>query len=196
MQFIVKCLWYLARNAKSNFKSLFFRILKGSYFKSLGAKTKFYGRVRFGTVENNISVGNNCMIGDDVFFSAVKGASITIGDHCSINTGGHIVASRNIIISSGTHIGEFVSIRDQNHSFDDLDVPIHRQGFTDAPILIGENCWIGRGVIIIAGVTLGNGCVVGANSVVNRSFGPDSVIAGAPAKLIRKRGEKNNKTSS
>ena len=77
------------------------------------------------------------------FFSAIKGAQINIGDNCSINTGGHIVATQNITIKNNTHIGEYCSVRDQNHTFDDLNVPIHKQGFSSKPIVIGENCWIG-----------------------------------------------------
>ena len=191
MPYVIKAIWYLARNARSYSRLLFFRLFKGSYFKSIGSKTKFYGKVRFGSVENNITVGNKCMIGHDVFFSAVKGAQISIGDNCSINTGGHIVATQNIIIKNNTHIGEYCSVRDQNHAFDNLNILIHKQGFSGKPIIIGENCWIGRGVMITPGITLGDGCVVGANSVVTKSFASNSVIAGIPATLIRKRGEKN-----
>jgi acetyltransferase-like isoleucine patch superfamily enzyme len=184
---VIKISWYTRRKIRSRIKYYFFRLTRGSYFKSVGKNTEFYGRVRFGTVENNISIGKNCMIGHDVFFSATKGASIQIGNNCSANTGCHIVATNNITIKNGTRIGEYCSIRDQNHSFDDADKPIYEQGFYGSSIIIGENCWIGRGVIITAGVALGDGCIVAANSSVTKSFEAGSIIAGVPAQLIRKR---------
>jgi acetyltransferase-like isoleucine patch superfamily enzyme len=186
---IVKIFWFARRKIKLSLKYYFFRFTGGSYFKTIGKNTQFFGRVRFGTIENNISLGENCWIGHDVFFSATRGATIQIGDNCSANTGCHIVATNSIIIKNGTRIGEYCSIRDQNHAFDDLSTPIYKQGFFGSPITIGENCWIGRGVMITPGVTLGNGCVIGANSVVTKSFEADSVIAGVPAKFIRKRGQ-------
>jgi acetyltransferase-like isoleucine patch superfamily enzyme len=189
MHFIVKAIWYILRQIRSKVKYLYFKSLQGSYFTKIGRGTAFYGKVRFGSLENNIGVGKNCMIGHDVFLSAQKGSTITLGDNCSINTGTHLVATVGITIMDGTRIGEFCSIRDQNHSFENIHIPIHMQGFTGSPILINENCWIGRGVMITSGVELGEGCVVGANSVVTKSFESNSIIAGVPAKLIRKRGE-------
>lgn len=189
MQMLIKSIWYGLRQSRSLIKYLYFKCTIGSYFSALGKGTKFYGRLRFGSIENNISVGSQCMIGHDVFFSAQKHGFISIGNNCSLNTGSHIVATKGITIKEGTRIGEFCSIRDQNHTFEDLTIPIFMQGFTGEAIIIEKNCWIGRGVMITAGVELGEGCVVGANSVVTKSFESNSIIAGVPAKLIRKRGE-------
>ena len=184
----VKLAWAAKLWLRSQVKWLYFRLLPGAYFKHLGRGTWFWGRVRFGAVNGNISVGRNCWIGHDVFLSAGKGCEIIIGDNVSLNTGCHVVAIAGIRIGSNTRIGEYTSLRDQDHAFDRTDVPIKDQGFTGASIQIGEDVWIGRGVMICAGTKIGDGAVVGANSVVTRDVEPYSIVAGCPARLIRYRG--------
>ncbi len=193
MKSIFKPIWWSLRHTKSYGRYLFFKITLPSYFKNIGKRSKFFGRVRFGTVEGNITLGNDCMIGHDIFLSAAKTSHIKVGARCSLNTACHIVAVRGISIGEGTRVGEFCSIRDQNHQFENPEIAIVDQGFSGEPIKIGEDCWIGRGVIITAGVTLGKGCVVGANSVVTKSFEPFLIIAGSPAKMIRRRGDRLTK---
>lgn len=61
------------------------------------------------------------------------------------------------------------------------------ESYSKGKIVIGHDCWIGVGSIILSGVELGNGCIVAAGSVVTKSFSPYSIIGGAPAKLIRMR---------
>jgi acetyltransferase-like isoleucine patch superfamily enzyme len=172
---------------RSHVKWLYFRLLKGTYFQELGPGTWFWGRVRFGTVNGNIAVGKRCWIGHDVVLSAGRGCEIVIGDGVSLNTGCHVVAVSGIRIGANTAIGEYTSIRDQNHTFDRVDVPIKEQGFVGRSIEIGEDVWIGRGVMICPGVHIGNGAVVGANSVVTKDVEPYAVVAGCPARLIRRR---------
>lgn len=187
MKLVFKIFWKIKRILASRIKYLAYKLTQGSYFKKIGDNVAFYGKQRFGSVENNISVGDNSMIGDGVFFSCSKGGEIKIGKNCSINSACHLVAVSGITIGDNTRIAEFVSIRDQNHNFSDIHTPIVDQGFTASEINIGEDVWIGRGAVILPGVTIGKGCVIGANSVVNKSFEPFTILAGVPAKKIRMR---------
>lgn len=189
LAFLVKLCWRATREARSLFLFTFYRLLQGANFKQLGRGTKFYGAVRFGNIAGNISLGRNCMIGQGVFLSATNESSIEIGSNVSLNTGCHLVAAYGITIGDHTRIGEYVSIRDQNHTFSDPKRPVHQQGFTGNPIQIGRDVWIGRGVFIGSGITIGDGCIIGANSVVTKSLEPYSVAVGTPAKVIRKRGQ-------
>lgn len=189
LKFPVKCVWAASRLGGSTARWLWFKLLEGSYFARLGRGTKFFGRVRFGSVEGNIFIGRGCMIGHEIFFSASRGACIRLGDGCMLNTGCHVVATKGIEIGEGTLIAEYCSIRDQNHRFDDLERPLRQQGFSGEPVVIGKEVWIGRGVFVGPGVTIGDGCIIGANSVVTRSVPPYSVAVGAPARVIRRRGE-------
>lgn len=95
--------------------------------------------------------------------------------------GTYFQAIGKIVIGKGTWIAPNVGLITANHSISDLNAH-------DSPksIILGENCWIGMNSMILPGVTLGNHTVVGAGSVVTKSF-PDGhcVIAGNPAKVIR-----------
>lgn len=186
---VVWVAWELATRVRSFCQWLFFWLLRGSFFKSIGFGTRFFGRVRFGSVNGNISVGRYCWIGHDVFLSAGRKCEITIGDRVSVNTGCHLVALEGITIGANSSIGEYVSIRDQNHVFDDAGRPVKDQGFACKAIQIGEDVWIGRGVMVCPGVTIGTGAVVGANSVVTKDVEPFMVVVGCPAKPVRRRGE-------
>ena len=77
-------------------------------------------------------------------------------------------------------------ITDGNHRFDDPERPVPWQGFTTkGPMRIGANVWCGANVVITSGVTVGERCVIGANSVVTRDLPPFSIAAGAPAAVLK-----------
>ena len=98
------------------------------------------------------------------------------------NMGCYFQGIGKITIGRGTYIAANVGIITANHSFENLDA--HDEA---KPVFIGERCWIGMNSVILPGVTLGDRTIVGAGSIVTRSF-PEGgcVIAGNPAKLIRK----------
>lgn len=87
--------------------------------------------------------------------------------------------SEKITIGNNTIFSNNVSIISANHDLKNKNKYIAKQ------IVIGENCWLGFGVVILPGVEIGDNVVVGANSVVTKSFKSNVVIAGNPAKLIR-----------
>ena len=182
----IKLSWHAYLQGMFLFRFLLARLLCGSVFRSVGRGTRFYGWPTIGSVEANITLGRGVFLAKHVVFSASRGAWIDIGDHCSINAGSHLVAVDSIQIGEETRIAEYVSIRDQNHRFDDLDRPIREQGYNASPISIGKRCWIGRGAFIGAGVTIGDGTIIGANAVVVSDLPANVVAAGVPARILRR----------
>jgi acetyltransferase-like isoleucine patch superfamily enzyme len=184
--FSFKCLWFLKRKVYSSLLSTFYRIFPGVFFKKLGKSPMFYGPIRFGSIgNNNIIIGNHCAFGKYIHIGANKNCTIIIDDEVSINTGCHIVAIYGIRIGKRCSFGEYVSIRDQNHTFkawiDDDSTELYR----GKSITIGNNVWVGRGCIILPGVTIGDYSVIGANSVVSHDIPEYSLAVGSPAKVIR-----------
>ncbi len=99
----------------------------------------------------------------------------------------YIQAINKIFIDASVLIGPDVKIISANHNLDDFD----NWDPADA-IQIKKNVWIGANVVILPGVYLGDNCVVGAGSIVTKSFGDNSIIAGNPAKLIKKKSKIDN----
>lgn len=115
-----------------------------------------------------VEIGRYCQFGPYVLMNA-GGSSILIGDHVGIS---HLVT-----IHAGQHV------------FDDPAQPIFEQGTTHKGVTIEDDCWIGTKSTILDGVIIGRGSVIGAGAVVTESLPPLSIAVGAPARLIKKRGE-------
>jgi len=85
-------------------------------------------------------------------------------------------------------IAERVMIIGGNHEFSRLDIPMDMQGEgKQGKIVIEDDVWIGAGSIILTGITIGEGSIIGAGSIVTKSIQPYSIVAGNPAKVIRMR---------
>ena len=152
----------------------------------LGAGVHVYGPIRL-LGSREVWLGGSGNLYDNVLFETIAPARIAVGDGFRINRGCLISARAGITIGDNCLIGEYVSIRDDNHVFDDTSVPIGEQGFRAAPITIDDDVWIGRGAAILQGVSIGRGAVIGANSVVTKSVPHHEVWAGVPARFLRHR---------
>ena len=97
----------------------------------------------------------------------------------------------NCEIHGEVHLGDYVMMAPecifytQNHAFDRLDEPMCHQGVQPArPITVGNDVWFGRRVIVMPGVSIGDGCIVGAGAVVTKDIAPFSIVGGVPAQTI------------
>jgi acetyltransferase-like isoleucine patch superfamily enzyme len=118
-------------------------------------------------------------------------ASIIFEENISIGQNLHITSASELIIGANTTITESVMITNIDHDYQEIGKHILEQKNIVKETKIGENCYIGYGVVIQAGTILGRQCVVGANAVVRGTFPEYSVIVGAPAKIV-KRYDKNS----
>jgi acetyltransferase-like isoleucine patch superfamily enzyme len=145
-------------------------------------------------MSKDILIENDVYLAPDVWLNVAPGSpkttpKIILGNNCKIGRRSSISARNLIAIGDDVLFAPAVMIMDHNHAFSDVARPIHEQGVTEGgKIIIEKNCWLGYGVAILCSsgaLTLGRNSVVGANSVVTRSFPPFSLIAGNPA-TVRK----------
>jgi acetyltransferase-like isoleucine patch superfamily enzyme len=144
--------------------------------------------------EQWIRIGSDTLIGPHVSISAgmvpgqrmITDPVVRIGDRCMIGRGSHIVGHFDLEIGDDVHTGPYVYITDQNHGYENPDEVVHTQWPTDVPVHIGTGSWLGTGVVVLPGTELGRNVVVGAGAVVRGVFPDHSVIAGVPAKVVRR----------
>lgn len=110
--------------------------------------------------------------------------NLKMGEHSLISTYCQINAKAGVEIGKHVLIGPNNFIWTQNHNYIDRSVPIRLQGYSEAPVVIGDDVWIAARCIILPGVHLGTGTVVAAGAVVTKSTEPFAVVAGVPAKQI------------
>lgn len=137
----------------------------------------------------SIEIGTGTLIMPYAKLVASQG-SLIIGRDCTIHSFDALYGfAGGLTIGNGVNIGTHVAIISGNHVFDDMTRPINEQGSTSKGIRIEDYVWIGNGVSVLDGVTIGSNAVLGAGCVVTRDVAPDSVCVGVPARCIRKRGE-------
>lgn len=147
--------------------------------------------------QEHIAIGARCLIASNVTMSVGMGAGLPLpegasspvlrlGDGCMIGRGSHLVAHRSLHIGADVITGPNCYVTDQNHVYADPDVPIGRQWPTDDPVVIGPGSWLGAGCVILPGTHLGRNTVVGAGAVVRGEFPDHAVLAGVPARMVRR----------
>ena len=160
-----------------------------------GSMIAFPPSVIFG--EGRIAVGARTSIGPLASLSAgmpmhsdLRGDPIiTIGDRCTLGKGIGIVGHERIEIGDDIWTGHYVYITDQNHGYEDLSLPIGTQMWHNKPVSIGSGSWLGHGCVVLPGVHVGEHVVIAAGAVVADDVPDRCVVAGVPARVVRRYAE-------
>jgi acetyltransferase-like isoleucine patch superfamily enzyme len=187
-------------------KRLFFGAVKGSLFVGKNVRILYPKNLSVGTdtiiedgVEinclakdgikfgNRVTIGKNAIIRPSNIYGGPIGDGLEIGNNSNIGPFNYIGCSGKITIGNNVMLGPRVSIYAENHVFDNPELTIKEQGVKKQFVRIEDDCWIASNVVILSGVTIGQGSVIAAGAVVTESIEPYSIVGGVPAKLIKKR---------
>lgn len=169
--------------------SLFYRIkgiaIKKNVIINLGTK------LSLGFANGNkgsISVAEKCELAKGVVIKSYGGKvaidyNTFLGEYVCIYGHGGVEIGKNTLIAMHT------CIVSSNHTIQNKDTLIRSQGDILLPVRIGDDVWIGAGCRILGGVTIGDGCVVGAGTVVTKDLPPYSISVGVPSKVIKYRND-------
>lgn len=119
-------------------------------------------------------------------FACINNAvgDVIIGDHTRIGLHNTIIGP--VDIGSHVNLAQGITVSALNHNFSDASKRIDEQGVSTTPVTIEDDVWIGANAVILPGVTIGEHCVVAAGAVVTKDVPPHSLVAGVPAKVIKK----------
>jgi lipopolysaccharide O-acetyltransferase len=148
----------------------------------------------------HMRIGRNLNAGDGLWLESVVeyagerfNPQLIIGENATLSDSVHIACLRSVTIGSGLLCGSGVIITDHSHGAyrgdtqsDPAIPPAQRFLFSAGEVVIGSNVWLGDGVAVLAGAILGDGVIIGANSVVTGTIPPSTIAVGAPAKPIRR----------
>ena len=151
------------------------------------ARWPLHGNVLEAMREGRLQIEPHVLLEPDVWLTAPAPGRIEIGSGSFLNLGVMVAAAELVAIGEHCMFANGCFITDADHRFDDPERPVPWQGFTSkGPTRIGANVWCGAHVVITGGVTVGERCVIGANSVVTADVPPFSIAAGAPARVLRR----------
>lgn len=170
---------------------------------SVGAGTRIRSHCLLkGDSLENVKIGSGCYIDayNVIECSArlekdgkVHTPELTIGSRCNLGEYNHITAVNRIAIGDNLLTGRFVLISDNSHGgfeMEELNIhPSRRKIDSKGEVVIGNNVWLGDKVSVLPGVRIGNGCIIGANSVVTHDVPDYSIAAGNPAKVLKSIGQ-------
>ncbi|MFD4957921.1 acyltransferase [Microbacterium sp. NPDC058389] len=165
-----------------------FTVFARNGFAEFGSGSRIMLPFRAGN-PHKVAVGRNVLIGPSSWFMVpildTDGPVIHIHDRVRMNQTS-IAAVVEVVVEEAVGIARGVYIADHMHGFDDPALPVRDQPLARvAPVRVRRGAWLGQNAVVMPGVTIGEGAVVGANSVVTRDVPARTVVAGAPARVIR-----------
>lgn len=185
---VSKCLWLTRRLPSLLVTLLYHKILFGNFGirSSIGRNSHIVGK-------KYIHIGDRCYFGTNLRLEAISSYAgdtfsprIEIEDNVCINQNFHCTCAESLKIGGGTSITANCGIFDIVHPYEDVFTNPREAKIRTKPVVIGRDCLIGMNSVIMPGTRLGNHCVVGANSTVCGTFPDYCVVAGSPAKIIKK----------
>lgn len=164
------------------------------YLLSKGTKNLYIGKCVYINDYSCLSIGNNVTIGKDSRFLIIHqyhggnyNPSIKIGNNCTIENRFSILCAAPVKIGNHALIASDVLITSENHGINPEETDSYGTTMLDAkPISIGNGVWIGEKVTIMPGIEIGDRAIVAAGAVVTKTVKPYTIVAGIPAKEIKK----------
>ena len=163
-------------------KTVLYKIKYGNKIHFANIPNFLKSRKQFNIVSGQLNIGRYVSIKKDAYFAVVEGGLLTIGDRVSFNNHCAIVCHDSISIGDGCSFGPNTIVYDHDHKFDSEGIT---SGYKTAPISIGKNCWIGGNVTILRGTCIGDGCVIGAGTVVKGTIPAHSLVTSDRKMIIR-----------
>ena len=171
---LVKYLWAI--------RAIFYKVT----FDHIG-KLSYIGKPLYITGAKKISVGDRVRIYPGIRMEALDGGKICIGNNLAVEQNVHIISGKKTLnIGDDTTISANVFISNVDHEYKDIEKSVMEQTLLFKETQIGKSCFIGYGAVILPGTRLGIHCIVGANAVVRGNYPDNCVIAGNPARVIKR----------
>ena len=142
----------------------------------IGNQTQIYGELHLFGYGGEIEIGERCFVGE--YTKIWSGNKIIIGNDVLISDNVHIVDTNSHELNHRERADGFLRIINEGHTSKEVNI-------NTSPITIGDNVWINFNSIILKGVTIGNGAIIAAGSIVTKDVPPFALVAGNPAKVIK-----------
>jgi acetyltransferase-like isoleucine patch superfamily enzyme len=174
--------WYERNSLPWNRVRIHWKLMRQRAF----ARWPIEGNVLEMLRQGRLELGDGVLFEPGVWITGDEPARIRIGEGTFLNRNVMVAAVELVEIGAHCMFANGCFVTDGNHRFDDPEMPVPWQGFsTKGPTRVGDNVWCGANVVITSGVTVGERCVIGSNSVVTQDLPPFSIAAGVPARVLR-----------
>lgn len=135
---------------------------------------------------SEIIICNNARLDEGIRIEVGTGASVYIGDSCFVGHHSSIISLNRVRVGDDTLLGPYTYLSDHNHGLA-KETLIRIQDCISEPLTVGSDVWLGVGATLLKGSKIGNGAVIAARAVVNKTVPPNEIWAGVPAKRIGQR---------